>query len=51
MDLFTALVYWRRRGRFLNSSFPNKKNLAQKSKFTYDKQIWKQIFAEILRFN
>ena len=38
------------RGRFVNSAFPNKKNLAQKSKFIYDKQIWKQMFAEILRF-
>ena len=28
----------------------NKKNLAQKSKYLYDKQIWKQMFAEILRF-
>ena len=26
------------------------KNLAQKSKFIYDKKIWKQMFAEILRF-
>ena len=38
------------RGRFVNSAFPNKKNLAQKSKFIYDKHIWKQMFAEILRF-
>ena len=30
--------------------FPNKKNFAQKSKLIYDKQIWKQMFAEILRF-
>ena len=43
-------VYSRRRGRFVNSAFPNKKNLAQKSKFIYDKQIWKQMFAEILRY-
>ena len=28
----------------------NKKNLAQKWKFVYDKQIWKQMFAEIPRF-
>ena len=28
----------------------NKKHLAQNSKFIYDKQIWKQMFAEILRF-
>ena len=48
--LFTTPVYWRRRGRFVNSAFPNQKNLAQKSKFIYDKQIWKQMFAEILRF-
>ena len=38
-------VYSRRRGRFVNSAFPNKKNLAQKSKFIYDKQIWKQMFV------
>ena len=31
-------------------AFPNRKHLAQKSKFSYDKQIWKQTFAEILRF-
>ena len=31
-------------------AFPNRKHLAQKSKFSYDKQIWKQMFAEILRF-
>ena len=30
--------------------FPNKKNLAQKSKFIDGKQIWKQMLAEILRF-
>ena len=30
--------------------FLTRKNLAQKSKFIYDKQIWKQMFAEILRF-
>ena len=28
--LFTTPVYSRRRGRFVNSAFPNKKNLAQK---------------------
>ena len=49
--LFTTPVYSRRRGRFVNSAFPNKKNLGQKSKFIYDKQIRKQMFAEILRFN
>ena len=42
--LFTTSVYSRRRDRFVNSAFPNNKNLAQKSKCTYDKQIWKQIF-------
>ena len=31
-------------------AFPNKKNLAQKSKFTYNEQIRKQMFTEILRF-
>ena len=31
-------------------AFPNRKHLAQKSKFSYDKQIWKQMFAEIPRF-
>ena len=48
--LFTTPVYSRRRGRFVNSAFPNKTNLAQKLKFIYDKQIGKQMFAEILRF-
>ena len=48
--LFTTPVYPRRRGRFANSAFPNKKNLVQKSKFIYDKQIWKRMFAEILSF-
>ena len=37
--LFTIPFYSRRRGRFVTSGFPNKKNLAQKSKFIYDKQI------------
>ena len=37
--LFTTPVYSRRRDRFVNSTFPNNKNLAQKSKCTYDKQI------------
>ena len=32
--LFATAVYSRRRGRFVNSAFPNKKNLAQKSKQT-----------------
>ena len=31
-------------------AFSNRKHLAQKSKFSYDKQIRKQTFAEILRF-
>ena len=31
-------------------AFPNKKNLAQKSKFIYNEQIGKQMFTEILRF-
>ena len=31
--LFTTPIYWRRRGRFVNSAFPNKKNLTPKSKF------------------
>ena len=48
--LFTTPVYSQRRGRFANSAFPNKKSLVQKSKFIYDKQIWKQMFAEILSF-
>ena len=37
--LFTTPVYSRRRNRFVNSAFSNKKILAQKSKFIYDKQI------------
>ena len=32
--------------RFVNSPFPNKKHLAQKSNYIYDKKIWKQMFAE-----
>ena len=28
--LFTTPVYSRRKGRFVNSAFPNKKNMAQK---------------------
>ena len=30
-------------------AFP-KENLAQKSKFIYDKHFWKQMFAKIVRF-
>ena len=38
--LFTTPVYSHRRSRFIkNSAFSNKKILAQKSKFIYDKQI------------
>ena len=37
--LFTTPVYSPRRDRFVNSAFPNKKNLSQKSTFIYDKQI------------
>ena len=37
--LFTTPVYSRRIDRFVNSAFPSNKNLAQKSKCTYDKQI------------
>ena len=48
--LFTTLVYSHRRGRLVNSAFLNKNNLAQKSKFIHEKRIWKQMFAEILRF-
>ena len=36
--------------RYVSSAFPNKKHMAQKSKYIYDKQIWKQMSAEILRF-
>ena len=36
--LFTTLVYSRRRSRFVNSAFSNKKILAQKSKFIYEKK-------------
>ena len=50
MDCLQTPVYSRRRGRFVDSAFPNKKNLVQKSKFIYDKHIWKQMFAEIIRF-
>ena len=37
--MFTTLVYSPRRGRFVNSAFPNKKKLAQKPTFIYEKQI------------
>ena len=50
MDCLQTPVYSRRRVRFVNSAFPNKKILAKKSKFIYDKQIWKQMSAEIIRF-
>ena len=48
--LFTTPVYSGRRGRFVNSAFPTKKNLVKKYKFIYDKQIWEQMFVDILRF-
>ena len=38
------------RRSFVNLAFPNKKNLAQNRSIFYDKQIWKQMFAEILCF-
>ena len=37
--LFTTPVYSRRRSRFVNSAFSNKKILAQNSKFIYEKRI------------
>ena len=37
--LFTTPVYSRKGSRFVNSAFSNKKILAKKSKFIYDKQI------------
>ena len=37
--LFTTPVYSRRRSRFVNSAFSNRKILVQKSKFIYEKQI------------
>ena len=47
--LFTTLVYSRRRSRFVNSAFSNKKILAQKSNFIYDKQIkrkcWQKFYV------
>ena len=47
--LFTTPVYSRRRSRFVNSAFSNKKILAQKSKFIYDKQIkrkcWQKFYV------
>ena len=48
--MFTTPVHSRKRDRFVSSAFPNKKHLPPKSKYIYDKQIWKQMFAEILRF-
>ena len=38
-ELSTATVYSRRRSRFVNSAFSNKKILVQKSKFIYDNAI------------
>ena len=43
--LFTTPVYSPRRGRFVNSAFSNKKILAQKSKFIYDKQIERKFYV------
>ena len=37
--LFITPVYSRRRSRFVNSAFSNRKILVQKSKFIYGKQI------------
>ena len=37
--LSTTTVYSRKRSRFVNSAFSNKKILVEKSKFIYDKQI------------
>ena len=46
--LFTTPVY-SRRSRFVNSAFSNKKILAQKSNFIYDKQIkrkcWQKFYV------
>ena len=44
--LLTTPVYSCRRDRFVNSALLNKKNLAQKSKFIFDKQIWKQFLQK-----
>ena len=49
--LFTTPIYSPRRGRFVNKAFPNKKKFGPRTKFIFDKQIWKQMFAKILRFN
>ena len=35
----------RKKGRFENSAFSNKKILAQKSKFIYDKQIERKFYV------
>ena len=48
--MFTTADCSSRRGRFVNSAFRNKENFAQKSKFIYEKQKRKQMFAEILHF-
>ena len=37
------------RRRFVNSEFANEKPFCQKMKDIYDKQKWKQMFAEIIR--
>ena len=41
--LFATPVYSRRRSRFVNSAFSNKKILALKLKFIYDKQVYKEM--------
>ena len=48
--LFTTPIYSRRRVRLVNSAFPNKKNLTQKSKFIYEKTNLKANVRRISSF-
>ena len=46
----STLVHSRSRGRFVNSELLTRNLFAQKMTDIYDKQKWKQMFAEIIRF-
>ena len=47
--LFTTPVYSRTRDSFVNSAFPKKKKFGPQIEVYLWQQIWKQMFAEILR--
>ena len=48
--LFITPVYSPRRARFFELSVSWQEKFGPTTNFIYDKQIWKQMFAEILRF-